>query len=191
MEGLPCRYCLYSTPNPLLLGKHNAYYRNGSCTQKFGSRARDARNEEYFGVDAAFEDMSDMEYPLHPEASSSRDDDTPEQSEKHDQGTGSAMVDDGALADCPFDTNMELVLLLDRLRVSRALQQDVLDFLFHPEYDKSEVLPKTCTAAGRQSVTFTNILLCPDSIHRRVLRAANKALTSTLCLLTHRCSSGQ
>ncbi len=77
-----------------------------------------------------------MEYPLHPEASSSRDDDTPEQSEKHDQGTGSAMVDDGALADCPFDTNMELVLLLDRLRVSRALQQDVLDFLFHPEYDK-------------------------------------------------------
>ena len=194
MEALPCRHCLYSTPNPLLLGKHNAYYRNGSCTQKFGSRPRDAGNDEYHGTEAATEDISDMEYPFDPAASSSRDGDSPEQSEKPDQGTGLVVVDDEAHAECPFDTNMELVLLLDllldRLRVSRALQQDVLDFLFHPEYDMSQVLPKSCTAAGRRSVTFTNILLCPDLIHQRALCAPKKALTSE-CLLPHRCSSGQ
>lgn len=138
MDTVDCRYCLYSA-NPLLLGRHNVHYKNGSCIRIFGTRARGARGQQHDREEPPF--GNGILDPYDYAASDFRDDDSHEQRQQPDQGPDPPVVDDDSPPDRPFDTNMELVLLLDRLLVSRALQQDVLDFLFHPEFDLSQVLP--------------------------------------------------
>ena len=101
------------------------------------------------------DDNNSLQNDLDPGALDHRDEDNLDREDQGDQGAAATLVDDGAPADRPFDTNMELVLLLDRLKVSRALQQDVLDFIFHPDFDVSEVLPRPGTAASRHRMTFT------------------------------------
>ena len=156
MDTSDCKHCLYSAPNPLILGRHNVYHRSASCVRKFGARAQGEGDERNDREQPPSEDNNGMQHDS--AGSDYRDDDNRDQGEEPDQGHVPPVVDDGSPADRPFDTNMELVLLLDRLRVSRALQQDVLDFLFHPDFDLSEVLPQSGTFASRNSVTCALIL---------------------------------
>ena len=149
MDTFDCRHCLYSASNRLLLGRHNVRYQKRSCIHKYGARARGAGDALADPEEPRFEDVYSDEDPFDYAASDSEDEDVFDQAEQDDLGPDPPVIDDDSPPDRPFDTNMELVLLLDRLVVSRALQQDVLDFLFHPEFDLSEVLPKSGTAASR------------------------------------------